>query len=52
MIITHNCEMDELQKNNFNLEIIILGNMLHKIDDDNQEGEKKDNSSQMTEHWV
>lgn len=41
MIITHNCEMDELQKNNFNLEIIILGNMLHKIDDDKKEGEKK-----------
>jgi len=33
--------MDELQKNNFNLEIIILGNMLHKIDDDKKEGEKK-----------
>ena len=52
MIITHNCEMDELQKNNFNLEIIILGNMLHEIDDDKKEEEKNDNSSQMTEHWV
>lgn len=52
MIITHNREMDELQKNNFNLEIIILGNLLHKIDDDKMEREKNDSSSWMTEHWV
>lgn len=43
--------MDELQKNNFNLEIIILSNLLHKIDD-KKEREKNDNSSWMTEHWV
>ena len=52
MIIIHNREMDELQKNNFNLEIIILGNLLHKADDGKKEREENDSSSRVTEHWV
>lgn len=32
MIIAHNCETDELQKNNFDSVIIILGDLLHKTE--------------------